>query len=73
MEKISHWQLEISDRSNKRYGSTIIVHILAPEMLDAVTRATEKYPDSRIISCVHKGTFEGDLYVKPTKDNRTGE
>ena len=64
MNKISHWQLQISE-PKKTYRSTQDIHILAPEMIDAVIRVAELYPTSRIFSCIHKGTFEGDLYVRP--------
>lgn len=63
-EKISHWQLQISD-TQRSYKSTIDIHVLAPEMIDAATRVAELYPNARIFNCVHKGTFEGDLYVRP--------
>ncbi|MFA5920086.1 MAG: hypothetical protein WC856_02195 [Methylococcaceae bacterium] len=64
MSKISHWQLQISDQQ-RSYKSTRDIHILAPEMIDAVNRANELYPNARIFNCIHKGTFEGDLYVRP--------
>jgi hypothetical protein len=64
MGKISHWQLQISE-PKRSYKSTQDIHILAPEMIDAVNRVAELYPTSRIFSCIHKGTFEGDLYVRP--------
>jgi hypothetical protein len=64
MSKISHWQLQISE-PQRSYRSTQDIHILAPEMIDAVNRVIELYPTSRIFSCIHKGTFEGDLYVRP--------
>ena len=65
MSKISHWQLQISDQK-RSYRSTENVHVLAPEMIDAVNRVAELYPDARIFTCIHQGTFEGDLYVRVT-------
>ena len=63
-EQISHWQLQISD-PQRSYKSTKDVHVLALEMIDAVKRVSELYPNARIFNCIHKGTFEGDLYVRP--------
>jgi hypothetical protein len=70
MSTISHWQLQISE-PNRSYKSTKEIHILAPEMIDAVSRVADIYPTSRIFNCIHKGTFEGDLYVRP-KNTLTG-
>jgi len=64
MSKISHWQLQISDQQ-RSYKSTKDIHVLAPEMIDAVNRVMELYPNARIFTCIHQGTFEGDLYVRP--------
>jgi len=64
MSKISHWQLQISE-PQRSYRCTQDIHVLAPEMIDAVNRVAELYPTSRIFSCIHKGTFEGNLYMRP--------
>jgi hypothetical protein len=63
-ETISHWQIQISD-PQRSYRCTKEIHILAPEMLDAVTKVQELYPQARLFTCIHKGTFEGELYVRP--------
>ena len=67
MSKISHWQIQIAD-TTRTYKSTREIHILATEMIDAINRIAELYPNARIYNCVHKGTFEGDLYVRPRGD-----
>ena len=64
MNKISHWQIQIAD-TTRSYKSTIDINVLAPEMIDAVKRVQELYPDARIYNCIHKGTFKDELYVRP--------
>jgi hypothetical protein len=63
-ETISHWQLQIAE-PQRGFKSTKKIHILAPEMIDAIVRVHELYPTSRIFNCIHRGTFEGELYVRP--------
>lgn len=55
---------------NKSYRSTRDIHVLAKEMIDAVKRVADLYPDARIYNCIHKGTFNDDLYVSPKTDLR---
>lgn len=64
MNRISHWQVQISDQL-RSYKSTREIHVLAPEMIDAISAVAKLYPDARIFNCVHKGTFEDELYVRP--------
>jgi hypothetical protein len=64
MSNLSHWQLQISDQQ-RTYKCTKDIHILAPEMIDAVNRVSELYPNARIFNCIHNGTFENELYVRP--------
>jgi hypothetical protein len=64
MSNLSHWQIQISD-PQRSYRSTKEIHVLAPEMIDAVNRVSELYPNARLYNCVHNGTFENDHYVRP--------
>jgi len=68
MSQISHWQVQISN-PQKSFNHTRDVHVLAPEMMDALIRVGELFPNARIFNCVHKGTFEDDHYVRPKNND----
>lgn len=64
---ISHWQIQISDKE-RSYRSTKEIHVLAPEMIEALQKVKEMFPNARIYNCVHKGSFENEFYIRPKNE-----